>query len=673
MFCTRTLEVFAVNRTYMLVVGGLMAVVALVMFFSTPALAVEIQNGGMENVIQKDTKYCADFNVVGCQQDTIKVYKPTVWDTWFGQWDFGQSWTDTHSTGGGSWSTAVWYQPPSSCRWNETSSSCGAVAQGAEGSLLQSNVSFLMQGPSISFWAKKCDFVPVQCKGWRGFWGCNGDQYYGTNNTALNVGRFSFVMSETSGNATSIYPFQASNTWQKFSVVPNINTSLLYNVYWQTLTLGYGDQNPNCVLLDDFTVDYGVNLESPATPYITDMETRTGFPFTTIHTKAGNGYVSGVGLENFKVSKGFQNVALGQIDFLWHRIGSYTCHSTAPSIKLYHTDGSSLDVSSFSTGTLTRSIYTGCGSFCTGDMDCTMQYVFPIVNYTSIYSVNITGAGESSTAVFTIDSNLGVRSTYVSPLTGYETIYGAPDLYPVILKKNVITVNGSHQFEAYNFKPSEYSSSNVKYDLLSSNGTILNTAGASLTFPYGNSTWIDANFVGGYTGAAYINISFKSNPALTYKSNTWSLLPLTGAATTCTSGCDGTTYVTAVTQGQACVRTYDFNATQCINVTPSTPQLILNTTFNFEQPMFGDQGAFTPLTVPWIWFVIGALIAGIVALYFTSSFEISAIVIFTLLAAFTALGIMPLWLGIGIVVVIIAAIVYVVSKVVPIGGGGGGV
>jgi hypothetical protein len=646
MLLTRTLEVFAVNKWYMISAGAAFAIIALIMFFSTPALAAFVQNGGMESVSQKSTSFCAKFLITGCGEGSMNVWKPDVWNTFFGSHDLGQSWNDAHA---GSWSVAIWWQPPSSCGWNTSTGTCGETTEGYDGNLVQHDITLSSTPATVSFWAKKCPFRPIQCNAWN----CDGTQYYGTNET--NLGRFMFQMTDmNTSQSVGSFPFDATDSWRKYSVSLSGNTSHMFNIYWQTLALSSTQVQPNCVLFDDFDITYGTGQASPAIAYISDMVNKTNFP-----------YDGGAGITTLEISKHFQNVPL--INFAWQSsgysgclLGAYYTGTCSPTIKIGYTNGNVVDVTSFST----------VSHSCFGSNQCQNGGVMPLLDYTNVKNVTVSST-HGGTYSFNLTSNLTVRSTYGNLLDGYEDIHANPNLFPVIIYDTYLTPSGNLTFKAWNFKNSESVTNNLMFTLLGSGGSVIDTTSGTYTFPNGMSSWGQAAFTGEYAGAEAVNITFKSSSASLLGIGTWTYMPLTGAAVSCTSGCDGTTYIESQYSNGACISNYLVNDTRCTEVVPITP--ILNTTFNFEQPLFGDQGAFTPLTVPWVWFVIGALIAGIVALYFTSSFEISAIVIFTLLAAFTALGIMPLWLGIGIVVVIIAAIVYVVSKVIPIGGGGGGV
>jgi hypothetical protein len=639
------------------------------------AFAVEIQNGNMESVSAKSTNYCAKFNYVGCQASTQDFYKPNIWNTWFGKWDFGQSWTDAHS---GSWSTALWYQPPSECRWDENTSSCGAVSQGREGSLLQHDVSFQISGASISFWAKKCPFTPVQCVGWRGATGCDGDQYYGTYN-GTNTGTFAFAIADVNvSNVSTVYPFSAGDVWQKYSVVPPINVSHVYDIYWQTLSLETGQQNPNCILLDDFVVDYGQELVSPAEAYISDMTTKTGFPFTILSrglVYSPSGYM---GTSDIAVSKGFATVPLASVVLGYAVNFPATWNKVCPTTKeiyLQYTDGRELRITDFNKLSESSCTHTSCG-YGGCYYGYSERYTFPLLNYTNLNRTAIyTNYGWNN---FTFDGNLGVRSTYTSPLTGYETINGANDLYPVVIYKNLIATNGSYQFHAYNFKPTESSTSNMVFNLLSSNGTVVDTSGGTYSFPTGDSVWINDDFSGELATSADINVTFKSNPSLTYKSNTFTLFPLTGSGTACFSRClpDGSgTYEDAHYQGAGCVRNYFPNYTTC--VAPPTPVTPPNTVFNTsttEPVSFINQTAVIesgwgwtlPLATPFFILTMFMLVIVGVLAYLTKSPEVAVGSLLLLMLAFTFLGIYPIW--IGIIFSIIAGLI--LAKMMGIIGGG---
>lgn len=616
--------------------------------FSVPAFSSAIQNGNMESVSQKDTKYCAKFNVVGCQQDTMKVWKPSVWDTWFGEWDFGQSWTDAHS---GSWSVAVWYQPPSECRWNETTSSCGINGIGQDGSLLQSGLTFSNSSFVVSFWSKKCPFLPVQCEGWRAFWGCDGNQYYGTNGT--NTGRFAFIITDENSSEQYVYPFEASDSWKKYTVTPPpLNTSHTYTVFWQTLALDLSQQEADCVLFDDFEITYGTEEESPALGYIADMTTFTNFPYSTLvnsTTPAGTGLYDA----SVKISRRFADVPLMNATARFYNLANIC--PVRWEMTLGYNDGSTLDVTNYFRNISTLTTH-----------NCEVQHFIPLIDYQNIANISIL-AGNSNLYysynwVIALNGNLSVRATYSSPLTGYETIKGSPYLFPFIVYKNQILPDGSHSFSIFNFINRQ--NSNIIFELLDENGNLKDTTAESYQLEYGENAkifdWLyEAETTDEINVTAIHNISSAETTfPLGYFSSVFN----------CVSGCEGTTWVEATSSESSCVREYFPNDTRCY--TPPTPSIYGTditqpiAQINQEAVIESGFGWLLPFTTPF--FIITMIVLGIAAYVGrkVNSSQVALGVIMILTVILTSLGAYPVWVGVIIVVISTFMLVYLLKKTI---------
>jgi hypothetical protein len=648
----------------------LAAVVILFFVFPSLALAVHgIENGDMESVHQVQpptgTQYCADFSVlnvnpIGCGRSQKSAWKPQIWNSTFAGNDFGVSWTA--SKHGGTWATALWWQPPSQCMYNETAGACGPMPIGQEGYLIQHNVSVASSPVTATFWAKKCDFRPVQCEGWF----CNGDQYYGNNGT--NMGRFVFrTYDYSTGNYTS-YPFEATDGWKKYSVTLNMNTSSYYDIQWQTMSLTGIEQNPNCILFDDFTFEYGTGETSPALEYINDMVNKTNFPY-------GFG---GVGTVNtLEISKHFQNVPL--VNFAWQSsgysgclLGTYYTGTCSPTIKIGYTNGNVVDVTSLST----------VSHSCFGSNQCQNGGILPLLNYTNVRNVTVTGT-HVGTYYFNLTSNLTVRSTYGNLLDGYEDIHANPNLFPVIIYDTYLTSDGNLTFKAWNFKSSESVTSNLVFDLLGSGSSIIDTTSGTYSFPTGMSSWGQTSFAGDYAGAEAVNITFKSSSASLLGTGTWTYFPLTGAAFACESGCDvevPTTYVVAEWSGDTCIRDYFPNDTRCLPTPePEAPPTIFESdvtqpiaVFNQTDVIASGYGWTLALVTPIFLVTIILLVIAALISWKTGSAELGLASFIALIVILTSLGFYPVWIGIFIFIITVAILAWFIRKIIMPGGGGGG-
>lgn len=634
--------------------GVVVALLVALLLIPTSVSAAFIQNVGMESVSQKDTSYCAKFLITGCQEGNMNVWKPNVWNTFFGSHDLGQSWTDSHS---GSWSVAVWYQPPAECGWNSTSGTCGETTEGYDGSLVQHDISLSSSPATVSFWAKKCPFRPIQCNSWN----CDGTQYYGTNET--NIGQFMFQMTDVNSTASiGSYPFSATDNWKKYSVSLSANTSHMFDVYWQTVALSGTQAEPNCILFDDFEITYGTGQTSPALVYINDMVNKSNFPYNY----GGAGVVG-----TLEISKHFQNVPM--VYYSWQAssysgclLGAFYTGNCNPTIKIGYVNGNTLDVSSFSVAQHT----------CVGANLCQNSAVLPLLNYTNVKNVTISSS-VGGTFYFNLTSNLTVRSTYGNLLDGYEDIHANPNLFPVIIYNLALTPSGNLTFNAWNFKSSESVTSNLIFNLLGSGGSVIDTTSGTYTFPSGMSGWGQTAFAGEFTGAEAVNITFKSSSAI-LGTGTYTFFPLTGAVVSCTSGCDETiitTYVEREYSGGACVSNYLVNDSRCaIPPVPVPPANVLYNTSTIEPVPFINQtaviaagwGWVLPLSTPFFILTMFMLVVVGVLAFLTKSAEVAVGSLLLLMMAFTFLGIYPIW--IGIIFTIIAGLI--LAKMMGIIGGG---
>ena len=626
-------------------------------------LATDIVNGDMEAVSTYSTSFCAKFLIVGCQQANADMIKPDTWNTFFHTQDFGMSWhqdASGYAVHEGAWSTAIWYQPPSECGWNFSTGACGPTNQGVDGSLVQHDIIFSNSSFVISFWARKGG-LPVQCD----FWNCDGTQYYGDNTTT--DAQFIFILRDLNTSANYTSPVMSPDdyvNWKQFTLsLSGIDTGDVFDIVLQTFTPDLRQTTANSVLFDDFEVTYASVLESPANDYISDMTTFMNFPYHFISNTSTYNAEYHQDLVNVSFSRAFDGIPLFRAWTVNSR-GS-TCQQSTYGIQYGYTDGTVLNwPSGASTNVSYGEVHTAPYA------DCYYETIYPIIGLDTLRNVTVKLEDKTWRYNFNITADMSVRQDYGNSLTGYENIYGDPDLYPVIIYQNSVNSSGCHNFNAYNFKTSETSAGNILFTLYDSDGTALDYSSGTYNFPAGASSWSNC-WVSDTTDTNYIIINFTSNPALNYTSKTSTVFTLSSASAECSSGCIGTRYRTATVSGSFCSLSYSaVNDTRCYTAPVIPPAS--GTAFSYETPLYGDVGGLTPLTVPWVWFVLGSVIAAGAVYYYVKSEQLALATLMILMLTWLGLGILPVWLGIALVVVIVAFIAYLMRRFLPIGGGGGG-
>jgi hypothetical protein len=628
------------------------------LLLAAPALAGSPVNLGMESVSSKATEHCANMSFFfgnGCTESTIYNWKPDTWNTWFGVKDFGMSSTDAHS---GSWSTAVWYQPPGACRWNETGD-CGPTAYGYDGSLVQHDVTFSNTSFIVSFWAKKCAATPVQCD--PADWSCAGGQYYGINGT--NTGRFMFMLRDLNTSANYTFPInEANNVWSQYSVsATNINASHMFDIYWQTLALSSSQAEVDCILFDDLAINYTAAVTSPATAYIEDMTTFTNFPWVLVNYTGSYA----LGSDNTaQLSRKFDGVPLAKFQALqFYSTTPGTDKCLPDTLTLRYSNGYSMNV-----------ISLAAFSYGNSANKCDLTYiVFPLLNYTGLDNITISHLGNwNLTYEYTAD--MSVRQTYGNTLTGTETIKGNRGIYPLLSYGHVINSTFGHRFYVHNFGSQQGATSGILFERRDSDGILLDVSSGSNVIKNESATLVEApaGWITGWNDGDYINVTVIGLANKSYSDWTETRVDFgSGTMAACASGCSGTAWYDRTISGIGCVATPTLNDPRCI------------TPVNITLPGLGGVDYSVPLTTiddaPWasvfltpvFWFMVIVIAAGGATAFYTHSPHIGMAAMIGLILIFCAAGIFPFWiallLGIGMALMLVN-----MFKTQIFGGGGGG-
>lgn len=547
-------------------------------------------------------------------------------------------------------------------------SSCGEKNVSTDGFVLQ-NVSFPDSDYALHFNVRNCDFTPSQCE--ESF--CVVSSFGNPRNPTL--GNFRVIIANES--LTNIVVDVSDNAvyrdgWQGYDIyLSGVELSGNYSV-----GLGIDSVSSSssiCVIYDNVSIESVDPVTVPSEDYISDMNTKYGFPFSYATYEIGaGGYVTNS--FTLKTSRGFDGVPIFQTYISTSRdSGSCSVVQQDHNVTLYYDNGTFFDLP---IDLLNISSGGSAGSPCTW----TITFEHPVPDYDNLVSIIYNNKYYATYFLnynVTLDADLTVREVYNDTLSGVnsdEVLSGDPYLFPVIIYNNLLNDSGCSIFDAWNFKyTNEALTGNVDYTLFSGSGLPKQYGSETITFNAGTKLndhsycWVDMDSV---DSTDYIMINFTSEnynlKSGTQTLNLSVLYPVTASAVAgCNSGCVGYTYrlATELDSG-ACLYDYQPLSSLCYTAPADYGEVPANYTTitdawadsvavvgSVSGQIIDDTSDNLPSDLKFIIAIVISLIVGSILGLKTGHWAYGLVSVIAFLCVFTVIGFIDWWIVIIIVII----------------------
>lgn len=450
-----------------------------------------ISNGGFELTQNNNLDFCCN-GVLGCGASSAPVRQPL----YFNDTEYGNHIRSiTTYTKSGDYALMIYTHKPSNCTmWS--GGSCTQVNI-TNGGLATYDTPIELQNNSfrINFDVRKCNTTeePVKCSGFF--------QDQDTYMSGTNSGRFVVSIDANNGTHSEANSFfgTAQNFYQTFNLdytafsFSNVSFPANITLDIGSAVLSYWGDESSCVVYDDLEVSYSEGADDLVTfedlsevdDYISDMVSMRGFTYSETHNGNGMSFSS----SDFNISNGFDGIPLARLEAVWTKgggfCGTYPKYYNPDHATIHYKDGTSEDIRN-----LARVEHN-----CAGGNTWTLHFNFSIPDYENVKNITladeigVSGVGDFTPNI-TIDPQeeyFYLRNEYENELSTstFQTTYGLPHLYPVILY-NASATNTSVAFTAYNFmNRTEDASDNILIYQYNENDQLTDLTTHSLTFPQG--------------------------------------------------------------------------------------------------------------------------------------------------------------------------------------------